>query len=444
MKLYPPPKRYLLVFGTFLLSVLLYVDRVCIQTAKDPILDALNITANEGNLETTVDFSASEEELKKRREKTWGWIGMAFALGYALLQVPGGLLADRFGPRMLLTAVIVLWSLFTGLTAMAWCLLAMLVIRFLFGACEAGAFPGIARAVFSWFPMKERGAVNGINFSGSRLGAAAALPLVAWMVSNLGWRESFWTLAIVGFGGAVVWFLWFCNDPAEKKNIQPAELEYILAHRQKVEPQQEAQKLKTYTMLSSKNMWLIMAQYFASNFTFFFCLHWALPYFKDTYKLQIVAAGLILSLPFLGGASGNWISGWLVDRIYRQGKWKQSRMVPAIIGFSMATVGISTFVFMKNPYVAIVCLTLAIFGADMTLSPSWSTCVDIGKKHAGAISGTMNMAGNIGSVVTVLAFPYLTAWTGSAKPYFILAGCLNIVAISAWLLIKPDHSLEDY
>src|SRR5262245_61357786 len=150
------PTRYWFVVGTFLLSVLLWVDRICISVAKGPVTHDLNLT-----------------------DAQFGWVMSAFALGYALCQAPGGMLADRFGARRVLVAVVTVWSLFTGLTAGAWNLGSMLVVRLLFGAGEAGAFPGVARAVYSWIPMRERGLVQGINFSGARLGAAFALPGVA-------------------------------------------------------------------------------------------------------------------------------------------------------------------------------------------------------------------------------------------------------------------------
>ena len=130
------PKRFLLVLATFLLSVLLYIDRVCISVAKDDISADLGFT-----------------------DAQMGWVFSAFALGYALCQTPSGILADRFGPRRILTGVVVFWSIFTGLTGVAYNYVSMLVVRFLFGAGEAGAFPGIARASFSWIPMKERGIV---------------------------------------------------------------------------------------------------------------------------------------------------------------------------------------------------------------------------------------------------------------------------------------------
>ena len=190
------PTRYLLVFGTFLLSVLLYIDRVCISVAKDPITGALNLT-----------------------DKQFGWVLSVFALGYALAQTPTGILNDRFGPRIILTTVVSFWSLFTALTGFAWNYMSLLVVRFVFGVGEAGAFPGMARATFSWIPIRERGIVTGINFSGSRLGAAFALPAVAWMIDVLGWRLSFLVLGVVGFVWAFVWYWWFRDDPEQHKTI---------------------------------------------------------------------------------------------------------------------------------------------------------------------------------------------------------------------------------
>ena len=140
----PLPRRALVVIGTFLLSVLLYVDRVCISTAKGPITKELGLT-----------------------DTQFGWVMSSFAIGYALFQTPSGMLADKIGGRKILAAIVAIWSLFTGLTALAWNYTSLLVIRFLFGAGEAGAFPGMARAVYSWIPTRERGLVK-LGGSGRR------------------------------------------------------------------------------------------------------------------------------------------------------------------------------------------------------------------------------------------------------------------------------------
>ena len=411
------PRRFILVIGTFLLALLLYIDRVCISTAKGPI---------------TQELGLSDEQ--------FGWILSAFALGYALLQTPTGALADRFGPRRVLTAVVTLWSLFTGLTAAAWNFGSMLVIRFLFGAGEAGAFPSMARAIFSWLPMKERGVGTGVNFAGGRLGAAFAMPVVAAMIQRLGWKASFVVLMLIGFFWAAVWFWWFRDDPAAHPRLSAAERDYILAHRQEV---RLASRPSTFgLMLQSGNMWLAMVQYFSSNFTFFFCLSWLFPYLKKTYHLGAVEAGWYSSAPFVAGALGNIAAGVIVDWIFRRGRWKLSRQVPAMAGFALAAVGLVLSLRMDTAAGAVFWLSVAIFGADMTLAPSWAFCTDIGRKDSGAVSGTMNMAGNIGSFVTSLAFPYLLSWTGTPTVFFYVAAALNVLAIVLWTFVRPEQPLE--
>jgi len=416
------PGRYLLVTLTFLLSLLLYIDRVNISAAKESITTSLSLT-----------------------DKQFGWVISAFALGYALFQTPGGVLADRFGPRLVLASVVSFWSLFTGLTAAARNFLSLLAVRFLFGAGEAAAFPTMARAFYSWIPMKERGTVQGVNFAGSRLGAAFAMPLVAWMITVLGWRGTFLFWAVVGFGWALIWYLWFRNDPAQHPRISPAELEYIRRNRQQTKDDKSGQpQLSVGVLLRSRNMWLAMVQYFCSNFTFFFALSWLFPHLKKTYTLTPVQAGVFTAAPFVFAALGNWGAGMLVDRIYRQGRWVLSRRAPAMVGFFLAAVGLVISVYMQHPVTAVVFFSLALFGADMTLPPSWSLCIDIGRKHSGAVSGTMNMAGNIGSFLTGLAFPYLQDWTGSNVPFFFVGAGLNLMALVLWAFVRPDKALEEY
>ncbi len=160
-----PTKRYGFFVGSFFLTLLLYIDRVCISSAKDAISGDLNFT-----------------------DIQMGWVLSAFALGYALFQVPGGAMGDKYGVRKVMTSIMVVWSIFTALTGAAWSYSSMLICRFIFGAGEAGAFPNISRAAYSWVPLKERGIFQGINFSGSRLGAAFALPLVAFLIDAWGWR----------------------------------------------------------------------------------------------------------------------------------------------------------------------------------------------------------------------------------------------------------------
>lgn len=189
-------------------------------------------------------------------------------------------------------------------------------------------------------------------------------------------------------------------------------------------------------------MWLIMGQYFASNFTFFFALTWLFPHIKSEYNLNTVEAGFLTALPLIAGAFGNWTSGFIIDALYKRGKWKVSRVLPSVIGFSLGAIGLVSSIYMDAAIPAVLFLSLAVFGTDMTIPTSWTFCVDIGKRHAGVVSGTMNMAGNIGSFVTGLAFPYLYAWTGSVEPFFFIGAGLNVVAIILWLQTNPEKSID--
>ena len=189
------PKRYFMVLGTFLLALLLYIDRICISVAKEPISTALDLS-----------------------DKQMGWVLAAFSLGYAFFQTPSGILADRFGPRKILASIVTIWSGFTAITGLAWNFISLLTVRFLFGAGEAGAFPGMSRAIYSWIPLKERGIVTGINFSGSRLGAAFALPFVAWLINDYGWRFTFFLLGAIGVVWAICWYVLFRDK--RRKSIQ--------------------------------------------------------------------------------------------------------------------------------------------------------------------------------------------------------------------------------
>ena len=410
--------RYWVAAGMFLLSLLLYIDRTCISVAKGPIASDLALS-----------------------DKAMGWVFSAFALGYALLQVPSGVMADRLGPRKVLTAIVSFWSVLTAMTGAAWNFISLLVIRFLFGAGEAGAFPGMSRAIFSWMALKERGFILGLNFSGSRLGAAFAMPLVAWMIEAYDWRNTFLILGGVGVIWAVAWWLLFRDTPEEHPSIHPEEKEYIIQNRQQQETA-TGKKLAASQLLKSKNMLSAIGQYFCSNFTFFFALSWLFPYLKTKYELDAVEAGWYVVAPFIAGAIGNWTAGWMVDNIFKKGQWNRSRQLPAIIGFALAALGLIGSLYMETALGAVLFLSIAIFGADMTLPPSWTLCVDIGKKNAGAVSGTMNMAGNLGSFITSLAFPYLTAWTGSVDYFFYVAAGLNVIAILLWWRVKADRGLQ--
>ncbi len=415
------PVRFLLIFGAFLLSMLMWIDRACISAAKKDI---------------ALDLNFDDTQM--------GWVMGAFTLGYALLQVPGGKMADRFGPRIVMTVVCVLWSIFTMLTGVARAFYMMLATRFFFGVGEAAGYPTISRALVSWLPVQERGVTNSLIFSGGRLGAAIAMPGVVWLIAVAGgWQQAFFLLGAFGLIAAVAWYLLFRNTPETHFAVQESERTYILANR----PQdsnnvgEPGAAYSTAQILGAPTMWMLMVQYVAHNFTFFFVVSWFFPYLQKEYSLTPVQTGQYAMMPLLCGVAGNWLSGITVDTLYRFGRWNLSRRLPAMIGFVLAAAGMIGCVNMTTPFYAVLAMCVAIFGSDMVLSPSWSTCLDIGGRSTGAVSGSMNMVGNLGSFCTALAFPYLVALSGNHKPFFYLAAGLNIVAIVMWCFIRADRPL---
>jgi ACS family glucarate transporter-like MFS transporter len=387
-------KRYAVVFVLFVLSMMTYIDRVCISAAKEPITAELHMS-----------------------DAAMGFIFSAWALGYALDQIPSGWLADQAGPRVALTVVVALWSILTALTGSAWSFASLVAIRLGLGMAEAGAFPGAARAICNWLPTGERGRANGVLFSGSRIGAAVSFPLLAWMLNRMSWRTSFLFLGAMGTIWTTFWVLWFRDWPAKPLERDTA-------------PAAEGGGLSK--ILRSKTMALAMVQYFAGNFTFFICLSWMLPYLKRHYQLGSSQAAAYAMAPLLVGATSQWFAGWFVDRVYRSRLRVWSRRLPGMIGFTLAAAGLVAVTRADSPGVAVACFTLAVFGAEMTISPSWVFCADIAGKDTARVSGAMNMLGNVGSFASANAFPYLERVTGSTSAYFLTAAALNVISIVCW------------
>ena len=390
-------KRHGVVFALFVLSLITYIDRVCIAAATRPIATDLQLS-----------------------DSAMGLVFSAFALGYALAQIPSGWFADKAGPRMALAVVVGLWSVLTALTGAAWSLLSMVAIRFLFGIGEAGAFPGSARAIRNWLPQSNRGLASGILFSGTRLGTAVAFPLLAWMLTFWHWRATFVILGGLGLIWVFFWTIWFRDHPAEP--LPPDAV--------------PARTVGLAQVFRSKPMAFAMTQYFAGNFTFFICLSWMLPYLTRQFSLTSSQGAGYAMIPLVFGATSQWFAGWLVDRIYRTRFRSWSRRLPGMLGFALAAAGVLGVTRSASPEMAVFFFTVATFGADMTISPSWVFCADIAGKDTGSVSGSMNMIGNFGSFVSANAFPYLEGLTGDASAYFVVAAILNLLSIFCWFKMR--------
>ena len=395
-------KRFLVVAALFILSLITYIDRAAISSAKGPISAELSLS-----------------------DTVMGAVFGAFALGYAMAQVPAGWLADRFGPRLMLAVEVLAWSALTALTGTAHGIAALLTVRLLFGVAEAGAFPGSARAIYNWLGVGERGLANGIIVSGSRMGAAIAFPLMAWLFARKGWRVSFVLLGAAGLCWAILWAVCFRDHPAvSRSGFKPS------IHS----------RVKWGLLFRSGRVGLAMAQYFASNFTFFLCLSWMYPYLQEHYRLSPAGAARYAMMPLIAGATSQWIAGFAVDLLYRS-RWRAwSQRLPAMGGFLVAAGGVFALTLAETPVAVVACFTIATFGTEVTISPSWSFCQDIGAANSGAVSGIMNMAGNLGAFASATAFPLMSQVTGNTTAYFQLAALMDVAAMACWLGMRSLSS----
>jgi ACS family glucarate transporter-like MFS transporter len=384
--------RWSLFLSLGALALITYVDRAAISSAKDHIARDLQVG-----------------------DQTMGLVFSVFALGYAIAQAPAGWLADRFGPRWLLAGAVAVWSALTAFTGLATGVVALLIIRFSFGVAEAAAFPGSARAIYDALPSGEHGRAHGVVFAASRLGAALAFPVMAWLLWS-GWRTAFFALALPGLLWAVLWALWYrgrSHDHATSRKAGDGD---------------RGSRFDTVWIL-------VMLQYFAVNFTTFLTLSWMNPYLKRRYDLTDMEAAGWTVVPLLVGALAQSVAGWFTDRLFKSPYRAWCRSVPAMIGFAVSTVGLLGLSGAATVEMAVVLFAIAAFGAEMTISPSWAFCLDYGRQRSGVMSGTMNTAGNIGSFVSANAFPALAGANGVGAAYFGLVAVLNGVAIGCWLLM---------
>lgn len=386
-------------------------------------------------------ISAAKNEMAldlRINDVSFGVVFGAFALGYAVFMLPCGLLADRWGPRKSLAVSVLFWSLFTLLTGLVSGILLLISIRFFFGMAEAGVYPQAARALHNWMLPRQRGIALAFLNMGSRLGAAFGLAATPLFVHLLGWRQSFVLLGVLGTLWAAVWFWWFRDMPT----IQPERGEDCVLSEDAT-PAKTKFHIPWHAFLSSRNFYLVLFQYFASQFTFFICLSWLLPFLRSRYAMSTAHAGLYASIPLCCGTLAMWVGGTTVDRIFKSGRWKLSRSLPAMVGFGLATMALLPAPFMSTPQSFIVCFALTTCGVDLTISPSWTVCCDVGSSYSGTLSAAMNTMGALGSLVSSLLFPLLLGWTGDIKLYFGVAACLNVIALVCWKYIDPSSSLLD-
>jgi sugar phosphate permease len=363
---------------------------------------------------------------------TMGSITFAFRIAYALFQIPGGWLGDRFGARRALTAIVTWWSIFTGFTAMAWNGVSMLVIQVFFGMGEAGAFPIATRSLARWMRPTERGFAQGVTHAGSRLGAALTPPIVVLIIAGFGWRAAFLVFGLLGVAWSVLWHSYYRNTPEEHAGVNQAERDLIGSGRKR------SAEIPWRKILSHSNLWILAVMYFCYNFNLNVYQDWFPTYLHDSRGMTLAKMGVYASLPLFAGTLGDLGGGWFSDLVLkRTGNVNLSRRWVAIAGFVLSAAATIPAIFSHNPNVSVAFYSLAFFGLEWTVGVSWAIPLDIGGDFAGSVSAVMNTLGNVGGAISAIVVTRAVVYFNWNAPFLITSAlCL----IAALLFLKIDAS----
>jgi MFS family permease len=412
--------RYVFLGYAAALSLVLYLDRICISKAAE--------------------YIQKELELDKF---LIGCVFSAFTFGYLLFEIPSGAWGDRYGPKRVLCRIVLWWSLFTVLTGCVWNFspldsglrltlpllgtvplvfngfVLLLLVRFLFGAGEAGAYPNLAKCSSRWFPLRERGLAQGVVATAGRLGggiaAGTTIAVTAWANHLLqdiwpgaGWRVTFWLFGLLGVVWAVLFALWYRNSPAEHPSVNAAELALITTG-QGAGPDPHAHShggIPWRALLTSVNLWVFSAMAFCSAFVVYLYFTHFPAYLKERHHVPEVW-GWVAGLPMIGGAVGCTLGGVLTDWLVRRtGSKRWGRRIMGIVGKGGGGVLLFVGASLDDPLAAVVLISLSAFTSDLAVAAHWAVCTDAGGRFVGTVFGFMNMIAGFGAVVS----PLLAGW----------------------------------
>jgi ACS family D-galactonate transporter-like MFS transporter len=405
----PTRSRFLIMVLLFVSVTVNYLDR-----------SNLSITAPAMRAELGIDTAQM------------GYVLSAFGWTYAICQIPGGWLVDRFQPRVLYATLIFLWSLATILLGFTYTVAGLMAIRMLVGALEAPSYPINNRVVTTWFPERERATAIGFYTSGQFVGLAFLTPVLVWIQARIGWHMVFVATGGLGIVWAVVWYSVY-RQPHEFPGTNEAEIELIrrggglvdLDRKQSV-AKKSFSRADLVRVLSSRKLWGVYFGQFALTSTLWFFLTWFPTYLVQARGMDFVKAGFLASLPFLAAFVGVLSSGLLSDFMVRRGaSLGLARKVPIVTGLllSISIIGAN---YVSRPSLIIAFLTLAFFGNGLA-SITWSLVSAIAPERLlGLTGGVFNFVGNLSGITVPIIIGYL------ARDYGFSAG-LTYIAVLALL-----------
>ena len=413
--------RWLLMGWMFLVSAIAYLDRVNLSIAGQAVQK---------------DHGLTDVQL--------GWVFSAFLIGYAMFQVPGGWLADRYGPRIVISAGVVWWGVFTALTALvppglAVSVALLLGTRFLLGAGEAVLFPSSNKLVSAWIPSSERGLANGLIFAGVGAGAGITPPLIIYILTHWGWHVSFYASASIGLLVGLGWFLLVRDKPRSHPFASTEEVKKIEAGIPAAS-HAEAPALSWRAILGSRNVWAVTASYFTFGYVTYIFFSWFFIYLSRVRGLDLKSSALYSMLPFLAMVGGALLGGWVADWITVHVSRRLGRCGVAAFGLLLASVFLALATQVESARVASIVLAGGAGAIYLSQSAFWAVTADIAGKSAGTVSGLMNMGGQLGGAVTASLTPWIAehfGWTAS----FLTAAVVCLVGSFAWGLVRPDQPI---
>jgi MFS family permease len=413
--------RYRVLALLCLLTFILYLDRICIGQAASSIETDLGIS-----------------------HTAMGFVLAAFTVAYGLFEVPTGHWGDRYGSRGVLTRIVLWWSAFTALTGAATGLVMLLVVRFLFGAGEAGALPNAARVVSRWFPGGSRGAAQGIIITSALVGGAVSPVVTQSLLGALGWRWTFVLLGVPGCLWAAFFYWWFRDDPARHRAVNEQEREYIKAGTAPYALAIYHPPVPWRQVLTSANIWLLGGVVSCGAFTTYMFFSWYPTYLKEARAVTPELSGWLASMVLAGGAVGSTVGGYFSDWLVRfTGNRRWSRRAIGCVSLGSAALAMMASIHCNSPWLAAGCTTLACLSVHLQLASWWEAVTEISGKHLGTLFGLMNSLGVPGAVASQLFLGRFVdvlgelGYVGRAQwdPAFYIYGTVLLVGALCWLLI---------
>lgn len=412
------PSRVRLITGAWLcgLAGVLYLDRICMAQAIVPI--------------------QREFELSNR---SISYVMMAFTLAYGICEVPAGRLGDMMGSRLVLVRIVAWWSAFTMLTGACTGFYSLLLVRFLFGAGEAGALPNAGRVIASWFPGTERGRMQGVMLASAQAGGVLAPAATAMLIERIGWRLSFSVFAFAGFAWAAGFWWWFRDDPAAHRSVNRTELEMIRGDAGPPSPSHG--QVPWGAVLANRGvLFLGLIAILAAFYTYFF-YSWFPKYLMAAHSVGNLRAGNLASMVIAGSAVGMLVGGWLADRMARAGAFT-GRWPGAIaaVCYAVSATCLHMGSRMSDPVALSAWWCVSFMAMHVTLPQWWVIATRQAGSHVGAILGLLNGVGIVGALASQWLVGAFTDWRAALElgprqqwdPLFMLYGAVLLLNALAW------------